>query len=351
MDRRTFISAAVFSSCSVKAASKNVSDMCDIPCESNGIDFSGVKDSTIALQNLLDSSALSAISVPNGIQKKNINLHGVIRVSSQLVIDASKVNITGPVTIIFSKQGNYKGYGIFLNPQGERNAAYTNCVGSLFDSVNFFSEEKIDLIYASNSATSDSNPSCLINISQCRFTGFSRVFSNGPGGWGWCWDRCGFDQCEFLLFITKQQDTYERFSFSSCTWQNGGIAFYIDNPDGKVYWENGSFDYCEAIAHIVNGHVSVSGHLEFQGRTIPAVTLLGRGSSFVFNGGSIFIRKNKLKYTIFEQSFDNQVVLRDVNFVSDGINLSETVISNRAYLSSGINFGSSGTETILSNEV
>ncbi|EOT0790043.1 hypothetical protein ACXH4D_002906 [Klebsiella variicola] len=349
MDRRTFISTALISAPFLKVYTANGSPVDSSNLLLNDIDFSGGKDSTDALQKVLDQAAGYAQIVPNGVQKVLIQLSGVIRISKTLYIDASKINILGPVTLVFSQKSRGRDYAIVLRPDGQGNVSYTNGVGSLFDSINFVSENKINLIYASNNATPGSNPSCLINISQCRFTGFNRIFSNGVGGWGWNWDRCGFDNCNFLLYLIKEKDSYERFSFSSCIWQNGGTAFYIDNPLGQIYWQGGSFDYFKEIAHIINGHVTINGHVEFAERDSPIVTIHNDISSFFFNGGCIFIGKNKSQYYLFEQYNHNQVTLNNVTLLTDGVNNDFTVLSNKRVSVSNMNFTSDFARNILAN--
>lgn len=307
----------------------------------------GQVDHTLKLQSMLDYAASLAKKVPNGYQKTEISLSGVFNVRSPLTIDASKVCVTGPATLLFDIEGD--GYCIEFNGEGGASSAYTNNVGALFDSINFFSRRKTDLFYCAASTLGDKNPVCLMNITKCRFTGFDCIFTNGPGGWGWTWSMCGFNSCQTLLDIKREKETYERYTFISCIWQNGGVAFYVDNPDGKIYWSDGSFDYCKSIAVITNGHVQISGHVEFKERSQPLVQLSGRGSSFTFNGGSIFIRKNTGKYVMFEQSYDNQVSLIGVNFLSDGINLVDSLISNKKYNSSAVNFGNEKTREIMKN--
>lgn len=349
LNRRFFISTAMYS---IAAAGISPLLADDKVANTFNIDFTGDLDSTDSFQKLLDYCANKATQISNGFQKVALYITGIIRVSSTLVIDASKVNIIGPATIIFSNSNGFKPFGIILNSKGGSQAAYTNGVGSVFESVNFISQRKIDLFFASNSSSSSaSNPSCLINVSQCRFTGFNRVFTNGKGGWGWNWDRCGFNGCSNLLYITSKPDTYERFTFSSCIWQNGGVAFYIDNPFGKIYWSNGSFDYCEAIATIKRGHLSVSGHLEYESRDSPIVTILDENATFLFSDGSIFIRKNKDKHYMFDQLNDNQVTIRDVHFISDSVNPDAAVLSNKKCQSAGLFFSDDNSMKIMTNKM
>lgn len=309
----------------------------------------GVADHTQAIQDAFDKAALMAKKVPNGVQKVEVLLSGVFNVKKNISIDATKIIVKGPATLIFDLVDSE--YCITFNENGSSNSAYTNNVGSLFDSINFISKRKQNLFYCATINFADKNSVCLINITQCRFSGFDCIFTNGPGGWGWTWYMCGFNSCETLLNIKREKETYERYTFVSCIWQNGGVAFIVNNPDGKIYWTEGSFDYCKAIAIIKNGHVQISGHVEYKSRENALVKVLGRGSSFLFNGGSIFIRKNNNKYIIFEQAYDNQITMIGVNFLSDGINLKETIISNKKYNSFGINFGNQKTQEILKNHV
>ncbi|EMR1526160.1 hypothetical protein WJB62_000500 [Klebsiella pneumoniae] len=315
------------------------------------IDFYGQRDSTKEFQRMINDAIKMALKVPNGLQKIPIYINGIIKISKPITIDASKVCLIGPATIVFSDSTNWEGENaIKLVSFGNQNAAYTNCVGSTFESMNFFSEKPINLFYAENKGESQNNPVCLLTISNCRFTCFDKVFQNGNGGWGWVWNNCGFDQCQYLLYLQNASDSYERFSFYGCVWQNGGTAFYVDNPNGKIYWDSGSFDYCVGIAFIKNGHVSVSGHLEFRNRSIPAVIITGEHSSFLFHNGSVFIAKSNNQYYLFKQIIPNQVTLRDVTIVSDSIGVNNIFISNLDYVNSGLTFGSSVTQKILQNK-
>lgn len=348
MNRRDFIfssfcAAAILPNCKSSLAATEITRTYDL-------DFTGVKDSSDAFQKLINDAEDQSVKVGNGQQKIGIFLHGVIRLSKQIIIDASKISIIGPVSLVFSKGILESEPAIKLKSEGNNGASYTNCVGAFFDSVNFFSESKVDLFFAENKGESSNNPVCLLNISKCRFTGFRRIFSNGDGGWGWSWSQCGFDQCDTLLYLTAARDTYERFTFYGCIWQNGGIAFYIDNPNGKVYWDLGSFDYCEGIATIKNGHLSISGHLEYRNRQTPAVRISGKYSSFLFSNGSVFISSSKDKYILFSQENDGLVTLRDITFVTDNVGLDNTVISDKEYTQSGINFGSSVSDKVMRNK-
>lgn len=304
--------------------------------DSYNIDCTGVRDSTLEFQRLLNDAATAAKPVKNGMQKSLIIVNGIIKLSKTIHIDASKINIVGPATIYFSEESAEVEYGFILNNNSKKNVSFTNGVGSLFDSINFYSEAKINLFFASNLRASDSNPSCLINISQCRFTGFDKVFVNGAGGWGWNWDRCGFNECNWLLYLTQQMDSYERFSFSSCIWQNGGTAFYVNNPFGKIYWTAGSFDHCQGIAYIKKGYVSVSGHLEIKKINNPVVIIMADDSHFYFTGGSIYIISCKNPFTLFKQFKDGQITLRDVNIMYDKTDDSEIKLSDMNILKDNV---------------
>lgn len=335
MNRRDFLSFGVAAT-SVIFSYSVVADDKPVHQKQYAIDLTGERDSTDEFQKLLNDAADMARPVPNGMQKITVLICGIIRVSKTLYVDASRVNIIGPATIMFSKEAAGIKYGIILNDDSLKNVSFTNGVGSLFDSVNFYSELKIDLFYASNKKTSDTNPSCLINISQCRFTGFNKIFTNGAGGWGWNWDRCGFDECNWLLYITQQMDSYERFSFVSCIWQNGGTAFYVDNPFGKIYWTSGSFDYCDGVAYIKKGYVSVNGHLEFKKKKEPVVTMHSDDCHFYFLGGSIYAINCSEPFVLFNQYSQNQVTLRDVNFMYDRVNDGVITLSNMDLERNGI---------------
>jgi hypothetical protein len=91
MDRRTFISTALISAPFLKVYTANGSPVDSSNLLLNDIDFSGGKDSTDALQKVLDQAAGYAQIVPNGVQKVLIQLSGVIRISKTLYIDASKL--------------------------------------------------------------------------------------------------------------------------------------------------------------------------------------------------------------------------------------------------------------------
>lgn len=345
MNRRSFILTSV---CAFMMPESNVSAL-----EVNNkydIDFNGKKDSSDEFQRLITDAEGIATTVQNGQQKIPVYIHGIIRLSKPITINASKICLIGPATIIFSETITVERSAISLISVGESNSAYTNCVGSFLDSINFYCEKNVDLFFVENKGKSNNNPVCLLNISRCRFTGFGKIFQNGTGGWGWSWNNCGFDQCQYLLYLTPADDSYERFTFFGCIWQNGGVAFYLDNPNGKIYWDSGSFDYCEGIAHIKNGHVSVGGHLEFKNRKTPAVIVDGEYSSFLFHNGSIFISKSYDSYVLFEQKFKNNITLRDVTFITDNVGIDNIIISNDEYISSGLNFGSSVSNRLVNNK-
>lgn len=331
MERRTFITAAFFSAFvpSISIADKTVT------AQQYKIDFTGNNDSTDELQRLLDDAAKEAVKTVNGIGKVEVNLCGAIKITQSLRINASRINIRGPVTFYFELKKK-SDFGIILESDGEPGASYTNGVGSLFDSINFCTKTKIKLIFASNKNNSNNNPSCLINISQCRFSGFKNIFTNGPGGWGWSWDRCGFDRCDNLLYLTQQMDTYERFTFTACIWQNGGVAFFVDNPFGKIYWNTGSFDYCDAIAVLNKGYVSVSGHLEIKNPKDPMVRMNSTECGFYFTNGNIYIFDKNEEYILFQQFEDGQVTLRDIDFLYDNVDSNLLKISNEQFASSSL---------------
>ncbi|NKI73901.1 hypothetical protein Dpoa2040_001131 [Dickeya sp. CFBP 2040] len=360
MNRRNFLvgSLASFAVTSVAAGGDNNTQSNNTVAFTNdlaryNIDFSGKKDSTGSFQMLLNDMLEESKSLSNSQQKVRLMLQGVVLVSSTIKIDASKVSIHGPLTIIFTKNGKFDKYAMVVTGNPDVDAAYSNIVDSFFSGVHFISEKRtLDLFFAYNpESNSNRNASCLLSIYSCRFTGFRRVFSNGAGGWGWNWFSCGFNNCDRLLYLTRQPDSYERFTFIGCIWQNGGYAFEIDNPNGVVYWQAGSFDYCEGIALINEGHVEINGHVEYVKRKQPAVVLRKKNASFVFNGGAIFVRQNPERpYLIFEQAFDYQTTLTNVCFATDGVNVPSCVISNRPCWKNNLIFSNQMAELIALND-
>ncbi|MBP2858896.1 hypothetical protein J8657_14930 [Dickeya oryzae] len=360
MNRRDFLAGSLASLAATSAAASQnnntfnndaVAFTRDI--RNYNIDFSGKNDSTGPFQTLLNDMLEQSKSLSNAQQKVRLMLQGVVQVSSTIKIDASKVSIHGPLTIIFTKNGNFDNYAIVVTGNPDVDAAYSNIVDSFFSGVHFISEKRtLDLFFAYNPENnSNRNASCLLSIYSCRFTGFRRVFSNGAGGWGWNWFSCGFNNCDRLLYLTRQPDSYERFTFIGCIWQNGGYAFEIDNPDGVVYWQAGSFDYCEGIALINEGHVEINGHVEYVKRKQPVVVLRKKNASFVFNGGAIFVRQNpEQPYVIFDQAFDYQTTLTSVRFATDGINVTSCVISNRPCWKNNLIFTNQMAELIALND-
>ncbi|WP_124103792.1 hypothetical protein [Klebsiella pneumoniae] len=101
------------------------------------IDLTGQKDSTDEFQRLLNDAAVSARPYQWHAKSTSNNSWNNSRFKT-LIIDASRVNILGPATIYFSKQALGINYGIILNNNSLKNVSFTNGVGSLFDSVNFY---------------------------------------------------------------------------------------------------------------------------------------------------------------------------------------------------------------------
>ncbi|WP_231389468.1 hypothetical protein [Dickeya chrysanthemi] len=96
------------------------------------IDFSGKRDSTESFQTLLNDMLGQSKSLSNAQQKVRLMLQGVVLVSSTIKIDASKVSIHGPLTIIFTKKGNFDNYAIVVTGNPDVDAAYSNIVDGFF---------------------------------------------------------------------------------------------------------------------------------------------------------------------------------------------------------------------------
>ncbi|GAB7263110.1 hypothetical protein DZS_43980 [Dickeya ananatis] len=102
------------------------------------IDFSGKNDSTGPFQTLLNDMLEQSKSLSNAQQKVRLMLQGVVQVSSTIKIDASKVSIHGPLTIIFTKNGNFDNYAIVVTGNPDVDAAYSNIVDSFFFRCAFY---------------------------------------------------------------------------------------------------------------------------------------------------------------------------------------------------------------------
>jgi hypothetical protein len=76
-----------------------------------------------------------------------------------------------------------------------------------------------------------------------------------------------------------------------------GLHFLSIIPLAKIYWNTGSFDYCDAIAVLNKGYVSVSGHLEIKNPKDPMVRMNSTECGFYFTNGNIYIFDKNEEYT------------------------------------------------------
>lgn len=300
------------------------------------------------------TAAAAAATTSNGIYvPKTVFLSRNYTIKSTLTLDASKVRVraSAGAGLYFDATGSFTSNRCISISGTSNNAAYVGQAQSLFDGVVFTAANKtLDLFYVvRNSSVSGDNGACLHNITGVACRGFNRIFTHGSGGWGWSWYGCQFSSSNMLMQIITASDTYERHSFFGCTWQNGGYAFNIANPDGKVYWHGGSIDYSDGLATISAGHLEASGHNEWTARTLPLVNITGSNASVVVSG-TMFLRNNSTStYYIFNQYQRRQVALRDTTFVTDGTNLSYGLISNLEVLKSNLFFTNDAGKSIAYN--
>ncbi|WP_029988531.1 MULTISPECIES: phage tail protein, partial [unclassified Serratia (in: enterobacteria)] len=323
----------------------------DLYVEWSGIDTTGGSDVTTRFQQLLDISARFS-KVANGMTTKAIlHLSGCLKIAATRTIDASKVALEGPGQLYFDPAGVYlTGYAFLVTGSTDTPlASYSNKTTPIYQNIIFASNARatLDLFYGVNSTDdSNNNASALQTVSNCQFKGFRNVFCNGKGGWGWAWYACGANSCEHWMNITTQPDTYERYSFDSCIWQNGGYAFILDNPDGKIYWHKGSMDYCDGAAIITRGFLELNTHIEFSARTLPFIDFRGATAHAVVSGKMAVRLNTTTPYNVFKQIVPNQVTLKDIDISSDGINISSCILSNMPYLKTNINFTNDAAKAI-----
>lgn len=312
-----------------------------------------VDDHTLLLQAAIDA-AEAASGTSNGIYvPKTVLLSRNYNVSATLNLNASKVRLHGVAGagINFTADGSYTNSRCISITGSSPNAAYVGQSQALFEGLVFTATGKtLDLFYVlRNSSVSGDTGACLHNVSNVSCRGFNRIFTHGSGGWGWSFFGCQFSSCNMLMQIVTASDTYERHSFFGCTWQNGGYAFNIANPDGKVYWFGGSIDYSDGLATISAGHLEASGHNEWTARTLPLVKITGSNASVVVSG-TMFVRNNSTStYYMLEQYRKRQVAIRDLTFVTDGTNISYGLISNLEVSKSNLFFTNDAGKSIAYN--
>lgn len=304
--------------------------------EQNGAIGDGVADDSNAVQAALNNAASRAISSPSGaFVPQFVILSKVYKITKTLIHDGSKVRVMslGGGGLYFDPNGTYTNSQCITVTNNYNLAAFLGNSGALYQGVSFLTTgNTLDLFYAVRGDTvSSNNGACLHNISSCIFRGFNKIFTHGAGGWGWVWNSCQASNCQWWLYLTSQPDTYERMSFYGCTWQSGGIAFYVNNPNGKIYWQDGSFDYCTGIANIVTGHMILSGHIENTGRTTSLINITGSNASVTISGMWAIVSNTSTVWYLVNQYQDYQLRVENLTVIHDGINVSSGLISNKKF--------------------
>ena len=273
--------------------------------EQDGAKGGGIEDDTDAILSTINRALSRSVTAAGIYVPVIIQLSSIYRITKSIAVDGSRIRFSGLAGCGFfiDPAGSYTDSKVFLISGEGPEAAYVGQSGSLFENVCFLTTGKtLDLFHSvRNSSVSGDNGACLHNISNISVRGFNRVFTHGSGGWGWTWVGCQFSGCTNLMNIVTASDTYERHSFFGCTWQNGGYAFVINNPDGRIYWHAGSIDYSDGLASIGAGFIEASGHNEWTARSLPLVTITG-SNAFVKMSGTMFVRNNTTtQYYIFKQ--------------------------------------------------
>ncbi|MBK2831281.1 hypothetical protein [Klebsiella quasipneumoniae] len=296
----------------------------------------GVADDSLAFQAALDEAASRAIMVNGSYAPQVVYLNRSHRITKTLVMDGTKVRVqalAGGELYFDNSAGGFTNNVCITVTNNNNLAAFSGHAGALFRGVKFSCPDRsLDLFYSvRGDAVSANNGACLHALYDCTFRGFNKIFTHGPGGWGWSWYSCQASNCQWWLYLTPQADTYERMSFYGCTWQSGGIAFYINNPNGKVYWRDGSFDYSTAIATMDSGHITLEGHIENAGRIASLIKLNGSGCSVSIKGMLAIVGNTSSVWYLVEQYQDNQLSIDDLTFIHDGANVASGIISNKRF--------------------
>ncbi|EHS98639.1 hypothetical protein HMPREF9689_02089 [Klebsiella oxytoca 10-5245] len=323
--------------------------------EQNGAKGDIVHDDTDGLQDAIDKAAATSLMSGGVYTPVVVQLNKPYRITRTITIDASRVrlNAISGCGVYVDPDGTYTDNKVFnITGSGPNAAVAASKVGALFDGVLFLTngEKKLDLFHAVRDSTaSNDNGACLHNVSNIAARGFRTIFTHGAGGWGWNFTGCLFSGNINLMDIITAGDTYERHTFVGCLWGNGGYAFKMNNPNGKIYWIGGSVDYCDGLAQITSGHMEVNGHNEWTGRTKPLVEITGPNASLTVSG-AIFVRGNTdTQYYMFQQYQKRQVTLKDTVFITDGVNASKGLISNLEVVKSNLTFPNDAAKSIAYN--
>lgn len=320
--------------------------------EQNGAKGATVQDDSDALEDAINKAAATSIMSGGVYTPVVVQLNKPYRITRTITIDGSRVRISSlsGCGIYVDPDGTYTDNKVFIITGNGPNAAVASGMsGALFDGVLFLTsgEKKLDLFHAvRDSSTSNNNGACLHNVSDITARGFRTIFTHGAGGWGWNFIGCLFSGNLNLMDIITAGDTYERHTFVGCLWGNGGYAFKINNPNGKIYWVGGSVDYCDGLAQIAQGHMEVNGHNEWTARDKPIVVTTGSNASVTVSG-TIFVRGNTgTEYYMFQQYQKRQVTLKDTVFITDGVNVNKGLISNLEVVKSNLAFPNDAAKTI-----
>lgn len=314
-----------------------------------------VQDDSDALEDAINKAVATSLMSGGVYTPVVVQLNKPYRITRTITIDASRVrlNAISGCGVYVDPDGTYTDNKVFIITGSGPNAAVAaSKVGALFDGVLFLTsgEKKLDLFHAVRDSTaSNDNGACLHNVSNIAARGFRTIFTHGAGGWGWNFTGCLFSGNTNLMDIITAGDTYERHTFVGCLWGNGGYAFKMNNPDGKIYWIGGSVDYCDGLAQITSGHMEVNGHHEWTERTKPLVAITGSNASLTVSG-AIFVRGNTdTQYYMFQQYKKRQVTLKDTVFITDGVNASKGLISNLEVVKSNLTFPNDAAKSIAYN--
>ncbi|MGS1840367.1 hypothetical protein [Klebsiella oxytoca] len=323
--------------------------------EQNGAKGDTVQDDSDALEDAINKAVATSLMSGGVYTPVVVQLNKPYRITRTITIDASRVrlNAISGCGVYVDPDGTYTDNKVFnITGSGPNAAVAASKVGALFDGVLFLTngEKKLDLFHAVRDSTaSNDNGACLHNVSNIAARGFRTIFTHGAGGWGWNFTGCLFSGNINLMDIITAGDTYERHTFVGCLWGNGGYAFKMNNPNGKIYWIGGSVDYCDGLAQITSGHMEVNGHNEWTGRTKPLVEITGPNASLTVSG-AIFVRGNTdTQYYMFQQYQKRQVTLKDTVFITDGVNASKGLISNLEVVKSNLTFPNDAAKSIAYN--
>lgn len=305
----------------------------------------GVNDDSDHVQNIFNKASAAAIATPSGIFiPQTVKINRTYRVTKTLTIDGSKVRVESDAggCLYFDPAGTYTNNRGIVVTNNANLAAFIGNAKPLFSGISFLTTgNTLDLFYAvRGDAVSPNNGACLHHITSCVFRGFNRLFTHGAGGWGWVWMACTATNTQFWLYLTSEADTYERHSFFGCQWGSGGTALYINNSNGKVYWEAGSVDYCTSIATVVSGHFSMSGHYEFTGRTASLIDITGSNASVSLEGMWAIVGNTSTVWYLVNQYQDYQLSIDKMTVIHDGNNAGSGLFSNKKFRKGYIYFPS-----------